>query len=173
MRGRYNRADGFERLAALVKEETRRAGAPEIRLIESDVPLNRRGGIYTGAECYVHPLRAEGFGMTILEAMACGLPVIATPWSGPADFLSPRYAYTLRHGNPIAERAESGAVLRYHVEPDVDHLVYLMRYVFEHQDEARAAGRLASSIVRRDWTWNLAASKLASVFSLGEASVQS
>jgi hypothetical protein len=29
--------------------------------------------------------------------MACGLPAIATPWSGPADFLSPWYSYTLRH----------------------------------------------------------------------------
>jgi hypothetical protein len=99
--------------------------------------------------------------------MACGLPVIATPWSGPADFLSPRYAYTLRHGNTIAERDRAGAILRFHVEPDFDHLVHLMRHVYEHQDEARAAGKLASSVAHRDWTWKLAAAKLASSFALG------
>jgi glycosyltransferase involved in cell wall biosynthesis len=160
------RSSSLGRLEALVKEESARAGAPEIVLLEMDVQPNRRGGIYSGADCYVHPLRAEGFGMTILEAMACGLPVIATPWSGPADFLSPRHAYTLRHSNPIAETGKDGSVKRYHVEPDLDHLVYLMRFVYEHRDEARALGQRASAVVRRDWTWNQAAVKLASLFHL-------
>lgn len=82
------RSATFGRLEGLVKEALTQPYAPEILLLESDVPLNRRGGVYTAAECYLFPLRAEGFGMTILEAMACGLPVIATAWSGPADFLS-------------------------------------------------------------------------------------
>ena len=103
--------------------------APEILLVEEDAPLKSRGGVYTAADCYLFPLRAEGFGMTILEAMACGLPVIATPWSGPADFLSPRYTYTLRHSNPVPEKARNGDLLRYHVEPDLEHLIDLMRHV--------------------------------------------
>jgi glycosyltransferase involved in cell wall biosynthesis len=156
----------FGRLEALVKEAAAKPGAPEILLLELDVDLNRRGGIYTGADCYVFPLRAEGFSMTILEAMACGLPVIATPWSGPADFLSPRWAYTLRHSNPIPERLRDGSLRGYHVQPDMAHLVHLMRHVYEHQDEARALGRRASEVARRDWTWKAAARKLASVFSL-------
>ncbi len=153
----------FGRLQALVKRETARPGAPEVVLLEQDVELNRRGGIYTGADCYVFPLRAEGFGMTILEAMACGLPVIATPWSGPADFLSPRYAYTLRHSGLIAERTRDGTLLRHHVEPDLEHLVHLMRFVYEHREEARALGALAAKVAREQWTWKHAAAKLASV----------
>jgi glycosyltransferase involved in cell wall biosynthesis len=129
-----------------------------------DVPLGRRGGIYTGANCYLFPLRAEGFAMTILEAMACGLPVIATPWSGPADFLSPRYNYTLCHSNPVPERARDGTILRFHVEPDLDHVVHLMRHAYAHQDEAKALGLAASGVARDRWTWKHAAAKLASVF---------
>jgi glycosyltransferase involved in cell wall biosynthesis len=101
-----------------------------------------------------------------LEAMACGLPTIATAWSGPADFLSPSYAYTLRHSDPIPERARDGSVLRYHVEPELDHLIYQMRYVYEHKDEARAFGLRASNVIRTKWTWKQAAEKLAALFSL-------
>ena len=32
--------------------------------------------------------KGEGYGLPILEAAACGLPVIATGWSGHVDFLS-------------------------------------------------------------------------------------
>ena len=32
--------------------------------------------IYSGADVFVHPTAAEGFSLTIVEAMACGLPVI-------------------------------------------------------------------------------------------------
>jgi glycosyltransferase involved in cell wall biosynthesis len=162
IRDSRERGNTFGRLEALVQDERAKPQAPEILLVEADVPLAQRGGIYTGADCYVHPLRAEGFGMTILEAMACGLPVIATPWSGPADFLSPRLAYTLRHSGLVPERA-NGTVSRYHVEPDLEHLIYLMRYVFEHREEAKAIGRSAAKVVRSHWTWRHAAHKLASV----------
>jgi glycosyltransferase involved in cell wall biosynthesis len=159
----------FGRLEALVQEAAAQPGAPEILLVESDVELNRRGGVYTGADCYVFPLRAEGFAMTILEAMACGLPVIATPWSGPADFLSPRYTHMLRHSSPVPERSSDGAVRRFHVEPELDHLVHLMRRVYEQQDEAKAMGLAGAEVVRSAWTWKHAAAKLASIPGLAMA----
>lgn len=34
--------------------------------------------LYRGAECFVFPTRYEGFGLPILEAMACGTPVISS-----------------------------------------------------------------------------------------------
>ena len=44
--------------------------------------------------------------------------------------------------------------------PDEDHLVHLMRYVYEHREEAAAKGRHASEVALSKWTWDAAAEKM-------------
>ena len=153
----------FESLRLLVNEELARPGAPEILLFETDGESNPLGGIYTGASCYVHPLRTESFGLPILEAMACGLPVIATPWSGPADFLSPQCAYTLQHSAPVAGN-NNGSAHSHYVQPELDHLIHCLRYVYEHEEESKTQGQRASHLVHKNWTWKQAATRLAKIF---------
>jgi len=52
--------------------------------------------------------RAEGFGLSLAEAMACGRPVIATAWSGNLDFMTAESA-CLVPADLVATRA-TGAV---------------------------------------------------------------
>jgi len=42
---------------------------------------------YRGADCFVFPSRTDTFGLVMIEALACGLPVAALPVPGPLDIL--------------------------------------------------------------------------------------
>ena len=42
---------------------------------------------YASADVFVLPSRTETFGLVLLEALACGLPVAALPASGPLDVI--------------------------------------------------------------------------------------
>ncbi|MEO6093924.1 MAG: glycosyltransferase family 1 protein [Novosphingobium sp.] len=42
---------------------------------------------YCGADCFVFPSRTDTFGLVLLEALACGLPLAAYPVAGPLDIV--------------------------------------------------------------------------------------
>ena len=46
-------------------------------------------GLYNYADAFIYPSRAEGWGLPLIEAVACGLPVATTFYSGQTEFLGP------------------------------------------------------------------------------------
>jgi glycosyltransferase involved in cell wall biosynthesis len=62
----------------------RRAGPPGTRG-EREVPPARLAELHAGAAALVHPSLHEGFGLTLLEAMALGTPVVALHTRGVAE----------------------------------------------------------------------------------------
>jgi len=129
--------------------------------INEVVPSYQLGSIYRSVDCFVLASRGEGWGLPILEAMACGLPVIATNWSAQSDFISNDTAYLL----DVERLRPAEAKCPYYegfnwAEPSYEHLRSLMRHVFENRDEAKTLGVRASAEVLTKWSWKQSVKKI-------------
>jgi len=136
-------------------------GPPILVMVNAELDDTQMGALYRSADCFVLPTRGEGWGMPVLEAMACGLPTIATGWSGPADFLHDGVGYPL----DVAAMVPAVARCPYYAgfewaEPDGDHLRFLMRQVADHPEAARAKGLAAAAEVAASYTWEQAAARV-------------
>jgi glycosyltransferase involved in cell wall biosynthesis len=159
---RVNNFDGEVDVARQIADLHLPADAAPIAILYNQhLAAAQLGSLYRSADCFVLPTRGEGWGMPILEAMACGLPAIATDWSGQREFFHAGVGY------PIRVRALIPAVAKCQLytgfrwaDPDLEHLVYLMRYVYEHPDEARAVGARAAQEVAARWTWGQTARRI-------------
>lgn len=119
------------------------------------------GVLYRSADCFVLPTRGEGWGMPILEAMACGLPVIATNWSSQVDFMTKENSLQLDVEALIPAVAKCPYYDGFNwAQPSYEHLRYLMRWTFENQQEAKLIGQRAASDSKTKWSWGDASQKI-------------
>jgi GT2 family glycosyltransferase len=136
---------------------------PEILYFFDSVPAPQLAGFYTAASCLVHPFRGEGFGLPILEAMACGRPVIVTD-AGPArEFCPPDVAdfvpaATARFPDARVEHLETVGV-PWLAEPDPGALRRALRRAYEDREGCRRRGAAAARHAHARYPWPLVAAR--------------
>ncbi|WP_025700032.1 glycosyltransferase, partial [Paenibacillus forsythiae] len=85
-----------------------------VKVIGRQITPGQLKGIYTLGDAYVLPTRGEGVGLPFLEAMASGIPVIATGWGGHMDFVNRRNAFLVKYKlrNPAISMGSRHAISR-------------------------------------------------------------
>jgi glycosyltransferase involved in cell wall biosynthesis len=148
-------------LAAKVEALSQRTDiAPVIYLTQDVLPADLPA-LYTACDCYVQPYRAEGYGLPVAEAMACGRPVIVTGAGACRDFADEDTAFLIKCSMERMNTWSVGGLKTvgnpFWLSPDLDDLRNLMRYVYRNPDEARDRGLRASKTIRLCHTWKHAA----------------
>jgi Glycosyl transferases group 1 len=139
-------------LRPLAEEEVLWAaeGRPDIHVIDRSLSGEELAGLMAGCDCYVSLHRAEGFGLTIAEAMSIGKPVIATGYSGNVDFMDAENSWLVDY-----EIARVGPECEIYppegewAEPSVAHAAQLMREVHDSPEEAALRGTRAAEDIAR------------------------
>jgi len=86
---------------------------------------------YGTPDLYASLHRAEGFGLTLAEAMALGVPVLATHWSANAEFMDESNALPVRFKlAAIADDQQKYAAEGAWAEADVEHAAVLMQRAY-------------------------------------------
>jgi glycosyltransferase involved in cell wall biosynthesis len=134
-----------------------RRSAPHTIILTEELDDAALAALYRGADAFVLPYRAEGFGMPLIEAMACGKPVVTTG-AGPAlEFCSEQEGYLIPAQEvEVPEPAPPLGPLSSKwtwFEPSIASLAQTMRQVYEHRDEAANRGRKAAARIERGFTW--------------------
>jgi glycosyltransferase involved in cell wall biosynthesis len=111
------------------------------------VDKNRLREIYRSADCLVNPSLCEGMPNVVLEAMACGLPVIASRVPG---------------NDAVVHHGETGWLFDLD-KPDAFRTA--LREMMADPGKAREMGKKGSSWVMSDFSWRQVAQAYADLFS--------
>lgn len=136
-------------------------GGRIVFLPNKELPHYQLASLYRSADCYVSAARGEGWDMPLMEAMACGMPSIATDWGAHDEFVREDFAYLLQLKGTIPAVAKCPYYRAFEwADPDPQHLSHLLRHVYEHRGEARQKGARAAATMRNQWTWRHAAERI-------------
>jgi glycosyltransferase involved in cell wall biosynthesis len=94
----------------------------------------------SGSNVFVLPSHSEGFGMSILEAMICGLPVVITK---ECHF-------------PEVKKMQAGKI----INGNVDELAEIILELLDNPDLCRRMGDAGRQLVKDKYTWDQAANMM-------------
>jgi hypothetical protein len=133
-----------------------------------EVPIAGLPGCYAAANAFVFCSRGEGFALPVVEAGACGLPIISAYNTAMTEYLDDDVAYCV-HPEGYAPANELTWISGYY--RDQDFAVYgnesasifgrHMRHVMLHPAEAKAKADKFRLRILDKYTWDACAARVA------------
>lgn len=148
--GRATTAE-YQKLLDELKAEVAAAGLGDRILFPPEVPPSETPAWYAALDLFIAPQRWEGFGVTPLEAMATGLPVVATAVGAFPDLVVP----------PGGDEPETGLLI---APGDIDAMAEAAAVYLDDPARAEAAGAAGRARVMARFTLEREAAALNGVY---------
>jgi glycosyltransferase involved in cell wall biosynthesis len=161
-----SKKDRIKKIINDYKNGSKNPNKPHIIYFGDVMPERMMGNLYNTANAFVMVSRGEGFGMPYVEASMCGLPIIASNYSGHTDFLNHENSFLVEpesicvqpkieqisafyQGCPVADFGEDATYeTRQH-----------MRYVYENYGKAKEKNALLQKFISENYDWKICAEK--------------
>ena len=142
-------------LTSIVKKH-RKTDFPKVNMIHGLLTPQEMSAIYKHPKikCLVSLTRGEGYGLPLMEAAACELPIIATNWSGHLDFLKDftKIDYRLL---AIPDSKVDGRVFQkdsFWAEPSIEDFKKKTEWVIKNYDMLKKSAKKQSKRIIRDYS---------------------
>ncbi|HEY9718561.1 MAG TPA: glycosyltransferase family 4 protein, partial [Trichormus sp.] len=134
-------ADKLQQLQAAI-------GDARVTILDCYLSGEETTGLIAACDAYVSMHRSEGLGLPLVEAMLLQKPVIATGWSGNADFMNVSNSYPLPY-KLVVNNADVGPYRTGELwaEPDEAAAAQAMRQVYCTSDEAETRLKMRQASV--------------------------
>jgi len=136
-----------------LSRQMRPGSCPRIKLATERWPEHLVQALFDRGNCYVSLHRGEAWGYPPFNAACAGLPVIATGYSGPADYLEKEFHYLVRYRlTPVTQKYVFFSPEMSWAEPDIPHAAALMRRVYGRRWEAQERAQKGASRLRQKYS---------------------
>jgi glycosyltransferase involved in cell wall biosynthesis len=123
-------------------------------IMNQNLDLDQLRALHGASDCYVSPYRAEGFNLPVLEAVACGSPVLVTDGGATDEFVKdaeskiPSAVLPNRVLYEAGIREERLTTDNHFLEPNLDALIEMMS-----ANVLRGPVRCDPQAVAKDFSW--------------------
>jgi glycosyltransferase involved in cell wall biosynthesis len=110
--------------------------------------------LYNAADVFISTSRGEGFGLTLAEAAACGVPVVAQNVSAIPEVVGP--------GGKLIEPLDRLITVPSGEDiwlADIDAFTDTLEYLYESAGARRSLGEAGVEHVRKNFSWDIAAER--------------
>ncbi|MEG4271325.1 MULTISPECIES: glycosyltransferase family 4 protein [unclassified Microcoleus] len=154
----YPSRDEIAKACRVVLNDAERARVlPRLIYSGSQLSFAQIAEFYQAADVYVSPYLAEGFNLPVLEAAACGLPIICTEGGATEDFT--RSDFALQIESKFMGVESDGETL-FILAPKWEHLIDLMCRAIEQPGLAAKARVAGPAFVAENFTWRRVVDRL-------------
>lgn len=142
---------------------------PPIYYCGDTIPIADLPGIYAAADSFVFCSRGEGFGLPVIEAGSCNIPVISTYNSSMTQYLDEEVAYLVQTDDLAPANDKLTWITEFYRdqlfpvlgEQAINDFGRLMREVYSKPEEAAKKAEKFKERILKEYTWDIATDRVA------------